>query len=71
MAFFQAAFRFYHEDKSSNFSFKHRPYFALAANEEEAQRVLNKRPDIGAGGPDDLTLTESGISGSQILDESF
>ena len=54
MAFFQAAFRFYHEDKSSDPSFKHRPYFALAANEEEGQKVLNKHLEL-----DDLTLTVS------------
>ncbi len=41
MAFFQAAFKFYHED--TNPSFKHRPDFVLAANEEAAQTVLNKQ----------------------------
>jgi hypothetical protein len=48
MAFFQAAFKFYHED--SNPSFKHRPDFVLAENEEDAQKVLNKHSDIGADG---------------------
>jgi hypothetical protein len=45
MALFQAAFRFYHED--SNPSFKQRPDFVFAANEEEAQKVPNKSLDIG------------------------
>ena len=41
--------RYHREDKSSNPPFKDRPYFVLAANEEEVQKVFNKRPDIGAG----------------------
>ena len=51
MAFFQEAFRFYDED--ANPSFKHRPDFVLAANEEAAQTVFNKH-SIGA---DDSSAT--------------
>jgi len=46
MAFFQTAFRFYHED--TNPEFKHRPDFVLAANEEQAQTVLNKHSTTDA-----------------------
>jgi hypothetical protein len=44
MAFFQTAFRFYHEDANREFK---QPDFVLSANEEQAQTVLNKRSAAG------------------------